>query len=50
MLAEFDYSLKPTPTLPPWEHDSRVPTYANWLIKTRALPVLYWQGMMRGLA
>ncbi|WP_292684144.1 FAD/NAD(P)-binding oxidoreductase [Microbacterium sp. SCN 69-37] len=50
MLAEFDYSLKPTPTLPPWDHDSRVPTYANWLIKTRALPVLYWQGMMRGLA
>ncbi|MBS1697838.1 MAG: NAD(P)/FAD-dependent oxidoreductase [Actinobacteria bacterium] len=50
MLAEFDYSLKPTPTLPPWEHDSRIPTYANWLIKTRALPVLYWQGMMRGLA
>jgi sulfide:quinone oxidoreductase len=49
MLAEFDYSQKPTPTVPPWEHDSRVPTYANWLIKTRGLPALYWQGMMKGL-
>jgi sulfide:quinone oxidoreductase len=50
MLAEFDYSLKPTPTFPPWDRDSRVPTYGNWLIKTRVLPFLYWRGMMKGLA
>lgn len=50
MLAEFDYSLKPTPTAPPWEHDSRKPTYANWLLKTRGLPILYWNAMLKGLA
>lgn len=50
MLAEFDYSLKPTPSLPPWDHDSRKETYANWLLKTRVLPNMYWRGMLRGLA
>ncbi|MCL6437068.1 MAG: NAD(P)/FAD-dependent oxidoreductase [Rubrobacteraceae bacterium] len=50
MLAEFDYTLKPRPTVPPWEHDSRKETYTNWLIKTRALPAMYWNGMLKGLA
>jgi len=50
MLAEFDYSLKPTPSFPPWDHDSRKETYTNWLLKTRGLPNMYWHGMLRGLA
>jgi sulfide:quinone oxidoreductase len=50
LLAEFDYTLKPTPTFPPWEHDSREETYANWLLKTRGLPAIYWHGMMKGVA
>lgn len=50
MLAEFDYTLKPRPTFPPWDHDSRKETYANWLLKTRVLPAMYWDGMLKGIA
>ncbi|TCJ16873.1 NAD(P)/FAD-dependent oxidoreductase [Rubrobacter taiwanensis] len=50
MLAEFDYTLKPRPTFPPWDHDSRKETYPNWILKTRILPAVYWHGMLKGLA
>lgn len=50
LLAEFDYSLKPTPSFPPWEHDSTQETYANWLLKTQGLPNIYWYGMLKGVA
>ncbi|AHY48255.1 Pyridine nucleotide-disulfide oxidoreductase (plasmid) [Rubrobacter radiotolerans] len=50
LLAEFDYSLKPRPTFPPWEHDSTKETYTNWLLKTQGLPNIYWHGMLKGLA
>lgn len=48
LLAEFDYSMKPTPSIP----------YINtikerrdmWYLKRYGLPALYWQGMLRGVA
>jgi sulfide:quinone oxidoreductase len=47
ILAEFDYSGNPAPSIP-W--DSTKERLSGWLIKVYALPVLYWHGMLRGLA
>ena len=46
MLCEFDYSLKPTPTIP--LIDTTRERYATWLLKRYGLPWLYWRVMMRG--
>jgi sulfide:quinone oxidoreductase len=46
ILAEFDYSGKPVPSIP-W--DSTKERFSGWLIKVYALPALYWHGMLRGL-
>jgi len=40
MLAELDYALKPRPTAPPWDHDSREETCA-----TRVLPAMSSKGI-----
>jgi sulfide:quinone oxidoreductase len=47
LLAEFDYSMKPTPSIP------LINTVKErrdmWYLKRYGLPVLYWQFMLRGL-
>lgn len=46
MLAEFGYDGKLMPTFP---LDPAIPRRSYWHLKKDALPLLYWQGMMRGL-
>ena len=46
LLAEFDYTGKPTPTLP---IDTMRERYSMWLLKRYALPWAYWHLMMRGI-
>lgn len=45
VLAEFGYGGKVTPTFPA---DPRRPRRAAWLLKTKGLPFLYWNMMLRG--
>lgn len=47
VLAEFDYDLTPRETFP---FDQSKERYSMYLLKKRGLPLLYWQGMMRGRA
>jgi sulfide:quinone oxidoreductase len=46
LLCEFDYSGKPTPTLP--LVDTIAERYDTWLLKRYGLPWLYWNVMLRG--
>ncbi len=46
LLAEFDYTQKPTPTLPINTMKER---YSMWLLKRYALPWAYWHLMLRGI-
>ena len=48
LLAEFDYDLKPTPSIP--LVDTTKERRDMWLLKRFGLPVLYWRGMLKGLA
>ena len=48
LLAEFDYSLRPHPTIP--FVDTARERYDMWLLKRYGLPFLYWNLMLRGLA
>jgi sulfide:quinone oxidoreductase len=48
LLAEFDYELKPTPSIP--LINTMKPRYDMWLLKRYGLPALYWHGMLRGRA
>lgn len=48
ILAEFDYSSRPTPSFP--LIDSTKERYDMWLLKRYGLPALYWNLMLRGLA
>jgi NADH dehydrogenase FAD-containing subunit len=47
ILAEFDYSLKPKETFPFDQSKERLSMY---LLKKYGLPILYWQGMLKGRA
>jgi len=47
VLAEVDYSGKPTPSFP---HDSTKEKYSMWLLKVYGLPAMYWHLMLKGLA
>lgn len=47
VLAEFDYDLKPKETFPFNQAKERLSMY---LLKAYGLPVLYWEGMLRGRA
>ena len=47
ILAEFDYDGNPAETFP---FDQSKERYSMWLLKRWALPVLYWQGMLKGRA
>jgi sulfide:quinone oxidoreductase len=48
VLAEFDYSGEPHPTIP-WIDTARE-RHDMWLLKRYGLPFLYWHLMLRGLA
>lgn len=48
LLAEFDYTLEPTPSIP--FIDTSKPRRDMWLLKKYGLPALYWNGIVRGLA
>jgi sulfide:quinone oxidoreductase len=48
VLAEFDYSGEPHPTIP-WIDTARE-RRDMWLLKRYGLPFLYWNLMLRGLA
>jgi len=47
VLAEFDYSNKPTPSFP---FNTAKERYSMWLFKKYLLPWLYWKLMLRGKA
>lgn len=48
VLAEFGYGGKLLPSFPPWLLDGTRPTRAAWFLKERMLPLIYWQGMLKG--
>ncbi|MGO8893193.1 MAG: hypothetical protein ACLP8X_41035 [Streptosporangiaceae bacterium] len=48
LLAEFDYDLKPKPSIP--FISTMKPRYDMWLLKRYGLPALYWNLMLRGRA
>jgi sulfide:quinone oxidoreductase len=48
VLAEFDYELQHTPSIP--VIDLVKERYDMWLLKRYGLPFLYWHGMLRGRA
>jgi len=48
LLAEFDYTMKPHPTIP--VIDTKKERYDMWLLKRYGLPFMYWHLMLKGLA
>jgi sulfide:quinone oxidoreductase len=48
LLAEFDYELRRTPSLP--LIDTLKPRRDMYLLKRYGLPALYWHGMLKGRA
>lgn len=45
VLAEFDYNNKPDPSFP---FDTTKERRSMYFMKTRMLPTMYWQGMLKG--
>jgi sulfide:quinone oxidoreductase len=45
ILAEFDYDLKPRETFP---FDQAKERYSMYLLKRYVLPVIYWEGLVKG--
>jgi sulfide:quinone oxidoreductase len=48
VLAEFGYGNRLLPTFPNWLVDGRKPTRAAWALKTKILPFIYWNAMLKG--
>jgi sulfide:quinone oxidoreductase len=48
LLAEFDYTMKPHPTIP--LIDTQKERYDMWLLKRYGLPFMYWNLILKGLA
>lgn len=48
LLAEFDYTLAHTPTIP--FIDTTHERWDMWMLKRHGLPTLYWKLMLKGLA
>ncbi|CAI8725214.1 sulfide:quinone oxidoreductase [Brevibacillus sp. IT-7CA2] len=46
VLAEFDYNLMPCETFPFDQSEER---FSMYLMKRELLPILYWNGMLKGL-
>ena len=47
MLAEFDYTNTPKMTFP---FNQAKPNWAMWILKTKILPWLYWNKILKGTA
>jgi sulfide:quinone oxidoreductase len=47
MLAEFDYTNTPQMTFP---FDQAKPRWTMWILKTKVLPWLYWNKILKGTA
>jgi len=47
MLAEFDYTNKPKMSFP---FDQSKPRWTMWILKTKILPWLYWNKILKGTA
>ena len=45
ILAEFDYDLKPCETFP---FDQSKERWSMYQLKRHLLPVMYWQGLVKG--
>jgi sulfide:quinone oxidoreductase len=48
VLAEFGYGGKLLPSFPKWLIDGTKPQKLSWLLKSEALPWVYWNGMLKG--
>lgn len=48
VLAEFGYGGKLLPSFPRWLIDGTRPARLSWLLKSEALPWIYWNGMLKG--
>ena len=48
VLAEFGYGGKLLPSFPKWLIDGQKPQRLSWLLKSEALPFIYWNGMLKG--
>jgi sulfide:quinone oxidoreductase len=48
VLAEFGYGGKLLPSFPKWLIDGTKPQRLSWLLKSEALPWIYWNGMLKG--
>lgn len=48
VLAEFGYGGKLLPSFPKWLIDGTRPQRLSWLLKSEALPWIYWNGMLKG--
>lgn len=48
VLAEFGYGGKLLPSLPKWLIDGQKPSRLAWMLKSEALPEIYWKGMLKG--
>ncbi len=48
VLAEFGYGGKLLPSFPTWLIDGTRPSRMSWLLKSEALPWIYWNGMLKG--
>lgn len=48
LLAEFGYGGKLLPSFPSWIIEGTRPQRLSWLLKSEALPWLYWNGMLKG--
>ncbi|HLI36676.1 MAG TPA: FAD/NAD(P)-binding oxidoreductase [Streptosporangiaceae bacterium] len=48
LLAEFDYTMRPHPTIP--LINTQQERYDMWLLKRYGLPFMYWNLMLKGLA
>lgn len=48
LLAEFDYTMEPTPSFP--IIDTTKERRDMWWVKRHGLPMLYWNGILKGLA
>ena len=48
LLAEFDYTMEPTPSIPLLNFQK--PRRDAWLLKKYGLPILYWDFLLKGRA
>ncbi|MFZ0209065.1 MAG: sulfur transferase domain-containing protein [Roseiarcus sp.] len=48
VMAEFGYGGKRIPTLPHWLIDDLEPSWLAWRLKKDLLPLIYWDGMLKG--